>query len=126
MDESWEMIRAGLNQIRDIPDDRLDVEAYYNPEKGAKDQIYCKRGGFLSDFEFNPREFGLNMFQMEDCDCNQTLSLLKVKEALEDANIQPFSKEKRNIGVVIGLVGGQKSAHEFQSRMNYPVLEKVT
>ena len=66
------------------------------------------------------------MIQMEDTDANQTLSLLKVKEALNDAGISSDAKKgKKNIGCVLGIGGGQKSSHEFYSRLNYTVLEKV-
>ena len=37
------------------------------------------------------------MLQMEDTDTNQTLSLLKVKEALEDAKINPSGFLKKNV-----------------------------
>jgi polyketide-type polyunsaturated fatty acid synthase PfaA len=103
----------------------VDVTAYFNPEKTTKDKIYCKRGGFIPEFDYDPRDYGLNMLQMEDSDVNQTLTLLKVKEALSDAGISPFTKERKNIGVVLGIGGGQKASHEFYSRLNYIVVEKV-
>ena len=89
------------------------------------DKIYCTRGGFIPKFEFEPREFNFNMLQMEDTDTNQTLSLLKVKEALVDAGINPAGSVQKNIGCVLGIGGGQKASNEFYSRMNYIVVEKV-
>lgn len=123
--ECAETIKAGLDKIQEIPDNRVDVTAYFNPDKTVKDKIYCKQGGFIPDFNFDAREYGMNMFQMEDSDANQTLSLLKVKEALEDGGVEPFTKKKKNIGCVLGIGGGQKSSHEFYSRLNYTVVEKV-
>nr|AAK72879.2 polyunsaturated fatty acid synthase subunit A [Schizochytrium sp. ATCC 20888] len=123
--ESWETIRAGIDCLSDLPEDRVDVTAYFDPVKTTKDKIYCKRGGFIPEYDFDAREFGLNMFQMEDSDANQTISLLKVKEALQDAGIDALGKEKKNIGCVLGIGGGQKSSHEFYSRLNYVVVEKV-
>src|SRR5688572_11127266 len=93
INEAWDTIRSGLDHVSDLPADRVDVTAYFHPDKTMKDKIYCKRGGFIPNFEFEPREFGLNMLQMEDSDTNQTLSLLKVKEVLQSANIPAFSKE---------------------------------
>ncbi len=69
--------------------------------------------------------YNFNMLQMEDTDTNQTLSLLKVKEALEDAKINPSGSLKKNVGCVLGIGGGQKASNEFYSRMNYVVVEKV-
>ena len=106
--ECHDMIRQGLDHVKELPNDRVDVTAYFHPDKTVPDKIYCTRGGFIPDFEFDPREFNLNMKQMEDVDANQTLSLLKVKEALEDANIDPSGKVKKNIGVVLGIGGGTK------------------
>ena len=123
--ESWEMIQQGLDNIAELPDDRVDVTAYYDPNKTTKDKIYCTRGGFIPDFDFDPREFGLNMFQMEDCDVNQTISLLKVKEALNHANVPLNDGKKKNIGCVLGIGGGLKASNEFYSRLNYVVVEKV-
>ena len=123
--ESWDMIQKGLDNLSELPDDRVDVTAYFDPVKTTKDKIYCTRGGFIPDFDFDPREFGLNMFQMEDCDVNQTLSLLKVKEALEHANVPIGDGKKKNIGCVLGIGGGLKASNEFYSRLNYVVVEKV-
>jgi hypothetical protein len=61
--ESWEMIRDGLDNICEVPRNRLDIDAYYD-EENPKDKIYCRRGGFIPDFDFNPREFNLNMNQV--------------------------------------------------------------
>ena len=123
--ENWESIRQGLDHVSDLPADRVDVTAYFSPDKAAKDHIYCKRGYFIPDFEIDPRDYGLNFNQVEDSDTNQLLTLLKVKEALSDAKIHPSSKDRRNVGVVLGIGGGQKASHEFYSRLNYVVMEKV-
>ena len=127
VNEAWDMIQAGLDCVRDLPNDRVDVTAYYSGsvDHNPVDKIYCTRGGFIPDFEFDPREYNFNMLQMEDTDTNQTLTLLKVKEALEDARINPSGSVKKNIGCVLGIGGGQKSSNEFYSRMNYVVVEKV-
>ncbi len=70
---------------------------------------------------------------MEDTDANQTLTLIKVKEALQDAGISSSTvkgksadgEAKKNIGCVLGIGGGQKASNEFYSRLNYTVVEKV-
>ena len=124
--ESWDVIRNKIDCIGDIPKDRVDVTAYYHPEKRTKDKIYCKKGGFIPDFEFDALEYNLNMLQLEDTDMNQILSLVKVKEALVDAELETKEKRKGSkIGCVLGIGGGQKASHEFFSRLNYVVVDKV-
>ena len=118
------MIRAGIDNLRDLPADRVDLDDFYSGsvDKNPVDKIYCKRGGFIPPFEFNPREFNFNMLQMEDTDANQTLSLLKVKEAMVDAGMDPSGDVKKNCGCILGIGGGQKAsqpvllAHELRDR----------
>jgi len=126
VNESWDTIRNGLDCLSELPADRVDVTAYFHPDKTVPDKIYCTRGGFIPDFELNPRDYNLNMLQMEDTDVNQIISLIKVKECLDDAKLDSTGKKGRqNIGCVLGIGGGQKASHEFYSRLNYVVVEKV-
>ena len=56
--EAWNTIQSGLDCVRDLPNDRVDVTAYYSGsvDHNPVDKIYCTRGGFIPDFEFDPRE----------------------------------------------------------------------
>ena len=119
--ETWDMIRAGIDNLRDLLADRVNLDDFYwgSVDKNPVDKIYRKRGGFIPPFEFNPREFNFNMLQMEDTDANQTLSLLKVKEAMVDAGMNPSGDVKKNCGCILGIGGGQKVepvllAHELR------------
>ena len=125
--ETWDMIRAGIDNLRDLPADRVNLDDFYSGsvDKNPVDKIYCKRGGFIPPFEFNPREFNFNMLQMEDTDANQTLSLLKVKEAMVDAGMDPSGDVKKNCGCILGIGGGQKASNQFFSRTNYATVIKV-
>ena len=122
---AWDTILRGLDHLSDLPDDRLDVTAYYDPTPSTKDKIYCKRGAFMPPFDFDPATFKMNPYQIEDSDTNQTLTLLQVKRALQHAGKQPMDGSRKNIGCVLGIGGGQKLSNELYSRLNYVVLEKV-
>ena len=122
------MIRAGIDNLRDLPADRVNLDDFYSGsvDKNPVDKIYCKRGGFIPPFEFNPREFNFNMLQMEDTDANQrALSLLKVKEAMVDAGMDPSRDVKKNCGCILAIGGGQKASNQFFSRTNYATVIKV-
>ena len=82
VEESWDMIMKGMDAIQDLPQDRVDVTSYWDPDPAKPDKIYCKRGGFIGNFKMKAKDYGLNMKQMEDCDANQLLTLVKVKEAI--------------------------------------------
>ena len=45
--ECHETIREGLDHVTELPADRVDVTAYFHPDKTVPDKIYCTRGGFI-------------------------------------------------------------------------------
>ena len=49
------MIREGLDNLEEIPADRVGRARTTTSNKTAKDKIYCTRGGFIPDFDFDPR-----------------------------------------------------------------------
>ena len=57
-DEFWELLHSGRDVLRDIPDDRWDVEAYYDPEVPVPGKMYVRQGHFLDDIDqFDPQFF---------------------------------------------------------------------
>ena len=43
VNESWEMIQKGIDNIQDLPSNRVDLTAYFHPEKTTKDKILKPR-----------------------------------------------------------------------------------
>ena len=43
----WRLLRDGVDATSEIPSDRWDVDAYYDPEPGMPGKMYCRRGSFL-------------------------------------------------------------------------------
>ena len=120
---TWNSILEGKNSIEDISEDRLNVGAYYDPDPKILDKTYCKRGGFIPPYNFIPRNYNMNIMQLEDCDSNQLLSLKKVSDCLKNAGL-PL-KEKKNMGCILGIGGGQKIGFELQRRMGWANLQEV-
>ena len=59
VEEFWTNIIQAKDSITDVPASRWAIEDYYDPDMRAPDKTYCKRGGFLPDIDFNPKEFCL-------------------------------------------------------------------
>ena len=60
LDGYWRVLEDGINAVCDIPSDRWDVEAYYDPDPRAPGKMSTRRGGFLSQVDrFDPQFFGI-------------------------------------------------------------------
>ncbi len=127
LQEYWDNILNKVDSIVDIPASRWNIDDYYNPDPGAPDKTYCKRGAFIPDIQFDPAEFGLPPNILEVTDVTQLLSLVVAKECLEDAGYGEGKEfERENVGVILGFVGiGSKLVVPLMARLQYPVWEKV-
>ncbi|MCJ8269716.1 MAG: hypothetical protein MJK04_09970, partial [Psychrosphaera sp.] len=122
----WDNIVESVDAIMDVPPSRWAIDDYYSDDPTAKDKSYCKRGGFLPELDFDPMEFGLPPNILELTDIAQLLSLVVAREVLNDAGIGEGSGYDRdNIGITLGVGGGQKQISPLTSRLQGPVLDKV-
>jgi acyl transferase domain-containing protein/acyl carrier protein len=123
----WENVVAKRDCIRDVPPDRWRIEDYYDPNPGAPDKTYSKRGGFIPDVAFDPVEFGLPPNILEVTDNAQLLALLVARRALEDAGYGAGARafDRERTGVILGVGSGLKMITPLTSRLQYPVWEKV-
>ncbi len=127
--EYWQNIIDKIDCIADVPPSRWSIDDYYDPDPQARDKVYCKRGGFIPDIDFNPMEFGIPPNQLEVTDVSQLLSLVVARDLLIDARYgeeyggRPFDRAR--VGVVLGVAGGQKLITPLTSRLQYPVWERV-
>ena len=124
LNEFWDLISDEVNAITDVPESHWRAEDYYDSNKSTPDKVYCKRGGFLPDVEFDPMEFGLPPNILELTDTSQLLSLVVAKEVLADANL-PDDYDRDRIGITLGIGGGQQISQSMNARLQYPVLRQV-
>ncbi|MFJ7901544.1 aminotransferase class III-fold pyridoxal phosphate-dependent enzyme [Streptomyces sp. NPDC096198] len=103
-DAYWELLRTGRDAIGDIPADRWDVDALYDPDPGAEDRMYCRRGGFLDDVAgFDAGFFGISPREAKRLDPQQRLLLEVAWEALEDSGRDPRGLGGSRTGVFVGI-----------------------
>ena len=54
-DEFWHLLSSGRDILRDIPDDRWNVDAYFDPEVTVPGKMYVRQGYYLDDIDqFDP------------------------------------------------------------------------
>ncbi|MCP4212293.1 MAG: SDR family NAD(P)-dependent oxidoreductase, partial [Halieaceae bacterium] len=105
----WQMLAAGEDSNREVPAERWDIDAYYDPDPDVPGKMWTRRGNFIDDvdqfdasfFEIAPREA---MF----VDPQHRLLLEVVWEALENTGIDPNTLMGSETGVFMGI-----SAHDY-------------
>lgn len=114
LDEFWELLINGVDAIREVPDDRWDIDSYYDADFNAPGKISTRSGGFLNQIDsFDPTFFGISPREAERMDPQQRLFLEVAYEALEDAGITNARLNGSQTGVFVA------SYHDDYSQMQY-------
>ncbi len=118
----WRNILEGKDLITDIPPSHWLVEDCYDPDPFAPDKTYSKRGGFISEVDFDPMEFGIPPTNIPSTDTSQLLALIVAKQVLEDAAQGRFNEMDRDrISVILGVTSGLELLGEMAGRLGRPV-----
>src|SRR6516164_4326897 len=103
-DEFWEFLARGGDAIREIPAERWDADAYYDPHPNAKGKMYTRFGAFILDFDqFSAAFFGISPREAQFMDPQQRQLLEVHWEALENAGMAPERLATRQVGVFVGI-----------------------
>ncbi|MBP2677779.1 MAG: hypothetical protein H6Q82_844, partial [Deltaproteobacteria bacterium] len=100
----WSLLAGGVDAIREIPRDRWDIDAFFDPDPDAPGKMYTRSGGFLREIDrFDARFFGISPREAASMDPQHRLLLEVAWEALEDAGISAESLNGTPTGVYIGI-----------------------
>jgi acyl transferase domain-containing protein/acyl carrier protein len=100
----WRLLRDGADAVTDVPADRWDVEAFYDPNPETPGKMYTRSGSFLEGVdEFDPEFFGISPREAASMDPQQRLLLEVSWEALENAGLAPGRLSGSQTGVFIGI-----------------------
>ncbi|NES90424.1 MULTISPECIES: polyketide synthase [Okeania] len=102
----WQLLSKGVDAITEIPPQRWDVDAYYDPNPEIPGKMYTHRGGFLDDFDvsqFDPGFFGISPREAIAIDPQHRLFLEVCWQALENAGQIPQRSEGSPTGVFVGI-----------------------
>jgi len=106
LDEFWTLLRNGVDAITEIPQDRWDVDALYDPLPGVSGKMSTRWGGFLPGIDqFDPHFFGISPREAASMDPQQRILLEVAWEALENAGQPPDRLAGTRTGVFIGIGG---------------------
>ncbi|MDM8521889.1 type I polyketide synthase [Desulfococcaceae bacterium HSG8] len=104
-DAFWQLLHDGTDAISEIPSERWDADAYYDPDPEAPGKIYTRQGGFIRQppDQFDPDFFGISPREAMSMDPQQRLLLEVSWEALEHAGQTPSLVKQSLTGVFIGI-----------------------
>ncbi len=116
----WRNLQAGADAIVDVPADRWDIDAYFDPDPAAPGKMHTRGGGFIAALDrFDAPFFGISAREAVSMDPQQRLLLEVSWEALEHAGIAPDRLGGSRTGVFVGL-GGSDYGSQMQARISDP------
>jgi len=115
----WQLLRSGGDATGEIPAERWDVEAFYDPDRDAAGKMYTRRGAFLQDIRgFDAQFFGISPREAAMMDPQQRLLVEVAWEALEDAGQSLSKLGGSSTGTFIGMMSNSEYAH-LQTKIGY-------
>lgn len=116
-DDLWNVLFNGIDCIEDIPANRWDKEAMYDPDPNTPGKLYVKQGGFIEDIEMlDGSFFNISPVELESTDTQQRILLEVTHEAFENAGIDVSTLIGSNTGVFIGIDNVDYEAKEIRSK----------
>ncbi|MEM6447249.1 MAG: SDR family NAD(P)-dependent oxidoreductase, partial [Cyanobacteria bacterium P01_D01_bin.123] len=103
-DAYWQLLSEQVDAIGEVPGDRWDIDAFYDPDPDAPGKMTTRYGGFIEGIDqFDATFFGIAPREAVELDPQQRLLLEMSWQALEDANIAPATLIGSRTGVYVGI-----------------------
>lgn len=116
-DDLWRVLVNGVDCIEEIPANRWDKDALYDPDPNAPGKLYIKEGGFIEDIEYlDGPFFNISPIELESTDPQQRILLEVTHEAFENAGIDVNSLIGSDTGVFIGIDNVDYEARQIRSK----------
>jgi acyl transferase domain-containing protein/surfactin synthase thioesterase subunit/aryl carrier-like protein len=103
-EEFWHLLASGSHGVSEVPAERWDVDAYYDPDTDKPGKIYTRYAGFLKDvYQFDAAFFQISPREAASLDPQQRLLLELSWEALEHGAFGPERLKESRTGVYMGM-----------------------
>ncbi|KUI44755.1 polyketide synthase [Mycobacterium sp. GA-1199] len=117
----WELLSGGVDAIREVPEDRYDIDEFYDPDPEAPGKIYSRYGGFLDEIDgFDPEFFGISPREAVWIEPQQRLTLETAWEGLERAGYAPAALRGSRTGIFMGV-----AANEYAHLLSSESVDKI-
>jgi acyl transferase domain-containing protein/acyl carrier protein len=103
-DEFWQLLRDGVDAIREVPADRWDADRLYDGEPDTPGRMTTRWGGFVDDVGlFDAGFFGISQREAAGLDPQQRMLLEVTWDALESAGQATDRLARTQTGVFVGI-----------------------
>ncbi|HEV2149580.1 MAG TPA: beta-ketoacyl synthase N-terminal-like domain-containing protein, partial [Longimicrobiaceae bacterium] len=110
----WRLLRDGVDAVTEVPAERWDADALYDPDLGTPGTASTRWGGFVSGlWEMDAPFFDVSPREAAAMDPQQRLLLAVAWEALEHAAIPPEQLAGGDGGVFLGVGPNEYAATGF-------------
>ena len=117
----WEVLAGGVDAIREVPEDRFDIDEFYDPDPDAAGKTYTRFGGFVDAIDgFDPEFFGISPREAVWIEPQQRLMLETVWEGLERAGYAPAGLRGSRTGIFVGV-----AANEYAHLLSSESIDKI-
>ncbi|MEU3838576.1 SDR family NAD(P)-dependent oxidoreductase [Streptomyces sp. NPDC028635] len=105
LDAFWRNLAEGRDCVTEVPSDRWDHAALFDPERGKEGRTYGRWGGFLDGVDrFDAAAFGISRREAELMDPQERLFLTVGRQAVENAGYRPEELARTRVGVFAGVM----------------------
>ncbi len=116
-DAFWRLLLNGEWHAREIPPERWDMAAYFDPEIGKSGSISVKLACLLDEVDtFDAPFFGISPREARRIDPQQRLMLEIAWEALEYAGYNPLALNGSKTGVYIGVSNSDYNVMQIEPK----------
>ena len=100
----WAILCSMHDRVRDIPPERWDVDAFYDPQRPKAGKMYTRAGAFLDQVDhFDPLFFGISPREAATIDPQHRLLLEVSWEVLERSGVAQHTLVDSHTGVFVGI-----------------------
>ncbi|MDP7702944.1 type I polyketide synthase [Mycobacterium sp. TY815] len=100
----WQLLLDGRDTIGEVPADRWDADAFYDPDPETPGKMTTKWGGFIDDVAgFDADFFGITPREAAAMDPQHRVLLEVAWESLENAGLAPDSLSGSRTAAIMGL-----------------------
>ena len=115
-DSFWRLLIEGRDAIVEVPPDRWDINALFDPDPAATGKMNTRWGGFLGGVDqFDPEFFGISPREAASMDPQQRVLLEVTWEALENAGLCPNRLAGSRTGVFVGVCNSDYLLRQFRT-----------